>query len=656
MAGNCFFDLPPEIRNEIYFEYLDTYAGGLVTPRISKAKLLFEIGRDHCADASSDALFDYVEEGQHAQECSTAPGLLLASKQNYQEAVPIFLHAQRVYVADLTTFSAWLSGKPTSHWQAIRHIILGQSIADVHVMRGDCLTTFHNKHQAKAVVKLASTLPSLVTLGVETAAVMSYKFRLPWLRQGFRSLQKISMTRVPGAAVVNLASRRAGNSECTQVHSPNMDSQLPERIYIHPNPSTYTSTASISLAKSPQLRLVMLSCWRYTSSAMSSAIHTRGGMRGGGRGGFRGGVRGGLSSRIPWTNNIITHQSLQDPNTGSWSEVTVFASPRDPIVRFNGWSPEKLALYEGHTKLYGERQYAQNFPIRPLRLGFLHLPAELRNRICREVLPFGSIELAPLFIHTPANHKGNNGKARVLHMRKYKREIVPRLRLLRTNKQVHKEASSIFYGENEFRFTNRYGFDTFFFFTRTIGELNTSLLRKVTEGFQQSRRRGDDRVARPSNTARQNFEIVMNYKMGMHEEGRGAWEFNAPCTIIREEGGLQEYRIVIAEEHDVEDGFKLAKAGGLLGFMLREKRRKDGHNKLANIKAQPVLLRAEDDQRVYQEREDLVTGIAMRLEELGLNVVRTTYDADGRYATAEELAEAESEGEDRDGVEESDGT
>ncbi|KAK5739153.1 hypothetical protein LTR17_005454 [Elasticomyces elasticus] len=380
---------------------------------------------------------------------------------------------------------------------------------------------------------------------------------------------------------------------------------------------------------------------------MSSGIHPRGGMRGGGRGGFRGGMRGGLSSRIPWTNNIITHQSLQDPDTGSWSEVTVFAPPRDPIVRFNDWPPEKLALYEGHIKLYGERQYAQNFPILPLRLGFLHLPAELRNRIYREPLVFGSIELAPLFIHTAANHKGNNGRARVLHMRKYKREIVPRLRLLRTNKQVHEEASSIFYGENEFRFTNRYGFDTFFFFTRTIGELNTSLLRKVTEGFQQSRRRGDDR----------NFQMVMKYKMGMHEEGRGAWEFNAPCTIIREDGGLQEYRIVIAEEHDGENGFKLAKAGGLLGFMLREKRRKDGHDKLANIKAQLVLLRAEDSQHVYQEREDMVTGIVQQLEGLRLNIVRTTYDADGRYATAEELAEVEigGEGEDGDGVEESDG-
>ncbi|KAK5677102.1 hypothetical protein LTS10_010291 [Elasticomyces elasticus] len=388
---------------------------------------------------------------------------------------------------------------------------------------------------------------------------------------------------------------------------------------------------------------------------MSSGIHSRGGMRRGGRGGFRGSMRGGLSSRIPWTNNIITHQSLQDPDTGSWSEVTVFASPRDPLVRFNGWPPEMLAPYAGQIKLYGERQYAQNFPTRSLRLGFLHLPAELRNRVYREALLFRSIELAPLFIHTQANHKDNNGKARVLHMRKYKREIVPRLRLLRTNKQVHKEASSIFYGENEFRFTNRYGFDTLFFFTRTIGELNTSLLRKVTEGFQQRRRHGDDRVARPSNTARQNFEMVKNYKMGMHESGRGAWEFNAPCTIIREDGGLQEYRIVIAEEHDVEDGFKLAKAGGLLGFMLREKRRNDGHDKLANVKAQVFLLRAEDSQRVYQEREDMVTGIAKQLEVLGLNAIRTTYDADGRYATAEKLAEVESKDEDGDGVEESDG-
>ncbi|KAK5723733.1 hypothetical protein LTR15_005433 [Elasticomyces elasticus] len=143
--------------------------------------------------------------------------------------------------------------------------------------------------------------------------------------------------------------------------------------------------------------------------------------------------------------------------------------------------------------------------------------------------------------------------------------------------------------------------------------------------------------------------------MGMHEEGRGAWEFNAPCTIVREDGGLQEYRIVIAEEHNIEDEFKLAKAGGLLGFMLREARRKDGHDKPANIKAQLVLLRAEDDQRVYQEREDMVAGIVKQLEGLGLNIVRTTYDAEGRYTTAEKLAEVESEGEDGDGVEESDG-
>ncbi|KAK4958816.1 hypothetical protein LTR10_003613 [Elasticomyces elasticus] len=175
MAGNCFFDLPPEIRNDTYLEYFDAYQGGLVTPGLSKAKLHFEIGQDHCADASSDALFKYVDEGQHAQECSTAPALLLASKQNYQEAVPIFLHSQRVYIADLKTFATWVSAKPTSHWQAIRHIVLGQSIADVHVMRGDRLTTVQSKHQARAVVNLASTLP----LGVEVGPAMSYRFRLP---------------------------------------------------------------------------------------------------------------------------------------------------------------------------------------------------------------------------------------------------------------------------------------------------------------------------------------------------------------------------------------------------------------------------------------------------------------------------------------------
>ncbi|KAK5723731.1 hypothetical protein LTR15_005431 [Elasticomyces elasticus] len=208
MAGNCFFDLSPEIRNEIYLEYFDAYQSGLVTPRLSTANFLFEIGQDHFADAGSDALFKHVDEGQHAQECSTAPALLLASKRNYQETIPIFLHSQRVYIADLTTFAAWLSAKPTSHWQAIRHIILGQSIADVHIMRGDRLTTVQSKHQARAVVKLASTLPSLVTLGVEAGPAMSYKLRRSWLQQGFENLQKRSKVWVPGAARVHLGKDR----------------------------------------------------------------------------------------------------------------------------------------------------------------------------------------------------------------------------------------------------------------------------------------------------------------------------------------------------------------------------------------------------------------------------------------------------------------
>jgi hypothetical protein len=64
--------------------------------------------------------------------------------------------------------------------------------------------------------------------------------------------------------------------------------------------------------------------------------------------------------------------------------------------------------------------------------------------------------------------------------RQYNRRIHPILGFLRTCKQIHQEASSVFYGENIFRFTTEEGWTTLAFFLTTIGPRNASFVRKIS--------------------------------------------------------------------------------------------------------------------------------------------------------------------------------
>lgn len=65
-------------------------------------------------------------------------------------------------------------------------------------------------------------------------------------------------------------------------------------------------------------------------------------------------------------------------------------------------------------------------------------------------------------------------------MKEYKQSITPKLKLLRVSKLVNKDAASIFYGENEFRFTNTRGFIMLQCFLDTIGKANAARLRRIT--------------------------------------------------------------------------------------------------------------------------------------------------------------------------------
>lgn len=98
--------------------------------------------------------------------------------------------------------------------------------------------------------------------------------------------------------------------------------------------------------------------------------------------------------------------------------------------------------------------------------------------IYKLVLPINqSIELWP---RLSGEHSTDNTRAFRSRIKEYKRTIIPTLKLLRVNKQINKAAAELFYGENEFRFTNIRGFIVLQCFFQTIGTANAARVRRVT--------------------------------------------------------------------------------------------------------------------------------------------------------------------------------
>lgn len=162
----------------------------------------------------------------------------------------------------------------------------------------------------------------------------------------------------------------------------------------------------------------------------------------------------------------------QDPDTSAWSSSAALTLPWKPSIRPNITSKKDLKAYRRLPKLFRERKFAQNYPLQPFR--FLDLPGEVRNAVYRELLV-----LDKAVENAPKSTGRNNSRAHDIHLRRYMYDIQPRLRFVRTCKLVHQEATSVFYGENEFRFTNANGWYVLSSILLTIGPRHSKLIRSI---------------------------------------------------------------------------------------------------------------------------------------------------------------------------------
>lgn len=223
----------------------------------------------------------------------------------------------------------------------------------------------------------------------------------------------------------------------------------------------------------------------------------------------------------------------------AWSAVQVDLNAR--TVKHYDWDAASLGPYQRFAKLYGERKFQKADPRERQTISFQDLPGEIRNKIYGYALNFGTIELA-----TKSSLRKYSNGIRKADYRLYKLHVKPALRLLRVNKAINAEAASVFYGQNEFRFSSFSGHDILRAFCKTIGRANTCRLEKITQHAPvQSRHEIDDRRTSDSKTYAENFGYWLK-KVGLNEQGHLANMYPIERTITGKHGSLEEYKMVIS--------------------------------------------------------------------------------------------------------------
>ena len=140
-----------------------------------------------------------------------------------------------------------------------------------------------------------------------------------------------------------------------------------------------------------------------------------------------------------------------------------------------------LTRYKGYKKLFGERMHASKYPSMTTTSKFMDLPGEVRNQIYRLFL----IMDPPIEFCPRSNGATRNAMSRACkYADERHKKLSPILRLLRLNREINAEASDIYYGENEFRFSYEESWAHIWAFLNTIGNANVARLRRINVNFQ----------------------------------------------------------------------------------------------------------------------------------------------------------------------------
>ncbi|KAI4688264.1 uncharacterized protein J4E84_005195 [Alternaria hordeiaustralica] len=142
-------------------------------------------------------------------------------------------------------------------------------------------------------------------------------------------------------------------------------------------------------------------------------------------------------------------------------------------------SCDNLRPYRRYTQIYGERKFQK--PVnKPQNVGFLDMPLEIRLMIYGHALEFDEpIELWPETGDMDTEYYRrvrNRSRLRKMFGRRGPRN----LGLLRTCKQVCAEATEVFYGNNEFRFSGLNGHMVAYAFATKIGSRNLGFMKSMT--------------------------------------------------------------------------------------------------------------------------------------------------------------------------------
>lgn len=252
----------------------------------------------------------------------------------------------------------------------------------------------------------------------------------------------------------------------------------------------------------------------------------------------------------------------------------------------------------------------------------MKLPGEIRNRIYRYLLVMEpAIEFAPKTPTTTWKVPPKIERNSVMRCKK----LNPILRLLRLNKQVNKEASEIYYGENEFRFTRLDGWFLFHGFLKTIGMANVCRLSNVTihaPWYGRHSAEGDHWCSR----------------LGYTLYARGLQSTKAPCdespfsqsiNILTMTGASP--RITLALPFDFHFyAVTPAVANRLSAFSVRIIHLSGFYDQEPHETQQPLVVRASLDWDNYEVIEEHETVEAYAMAQ-GWTYVKAFLDCKGRY-------------------------